>query len=52
MPDPQVDRFVQFFERITGHILTEMPRRADVVVNLDNQRRVQPSSGPPMGAPI
>jgi D-glycerate 3-kinase len=41
MSDAQVGRFVQFFGRITGHILAEMPRRADVVVNLDDQRRVR-----------
>ena len=40
LSDPQVDRFVQFFERITRHVLAEMPGRADLVVRLDASRQV------------
>lgn len=36
----ELDRFVMHFERITRHILAEMPGRADIVVALDRQRRV------------
>jgi len=35
MTDAQVDRFVMHYERLTRHILDEMPDRADVVLNLD-----------------
>ena len=35
MSDAQVDRFVMHYERITRHILDEMPGRADIVLNLD-----------------
>lgn len=45
----ELDRFVMHFERITRHILAEMPGRADIVVELDRQRRVDRlrlSSGP------
>lgn len=35
MSDVQVDRFVMHYERLTRHILDEMPGRADVVLNLD-----------------
>jgi len=32
-------RFVAHYERLTRHILTEMPSRADVTIRLDTQRR-------------
>ena len=38
--DPQIVRFVQHFERLTRHILHEMPQRADLVMRLDASRRV------------
>jgi D-glycerate 3-kinase len=39
MNDAQLRRFVAHYERLTRHILQEMPQRADVVVPLDPQRR-------------
>jgi D-glycerate 3-kinase len=38
MDHHQLLRFVAHFERLTRHILREMPSRADVVVRLDSQR--------------
>ena len=38
LTDAQVRRFVQFYERITRHILIEMPDRADVLIRLDESR--------------
>jgi len=38
MSDEQVDRFVQFYERLTRFMLAEMPSRADAVVRLDANR--------------
>lgn len=35
MTDEQVDRFIMHYERLTRHILTEMPARADIVFDLD-----------------
>lgn len=35
MSDAQVDRFVMHYERLTRHILAEMPGRADIVLDLD-----------------
>ncbi|MCH9670452.1 MAG: hypothetical protein K0U93_03295 [Gammaproteobacteria bacterium] len=35
MTDEQVDRFVMHYERITRHILAEMPARADAVMPID-----------------
>lgn len=32
-------RFVSHYERLTRHILTEMPSRADLLIDLDEQRR-------------
>ncbi|MEN9718488.1 MAG: hypothetical protein RIQ99_1366 [Pseudomonadota bacterium] len=39
MTAAQVTRFIQHYERLTRHILTEMPGRADLTVQLDWQRR-------------
>ena len=38
MDDDAVARFISHYERLTRHILTEMPERADLVLRL-NQRR-------------
>jgi D-glycerate 3-kinase len=35
MTDQQVDRFIMHYERLTRHILSEMPHRADIVFDLD-----------------
>lgn len=40
-PLADIDRFVMHYERITRHILAEMPARADVVIELDTRRRVR-----------
>lgn len=34
-----IERFVMYYERITRHILDEMPARAELVIALDAQRR-------------
>ena len=34
-----IDRFVAHYQRLTEHILQEMPRRADVVARIDGARR-------------
>lgn len=39
MTDAEVERFVQYYERLTRHILTEMPDRADLTIWLDCRRR-------------
>jgi D-glycerate 3-kinase len=36
MSDAQIGRFVQHFERITRHMLAEVPARADAVLELDD----------------
>jgi D-glycerate 3-kinase len=38
MSDAGVARFIQHYERITRHILDEMPARADIVLELDADR--------------
>jgi D-glycerate 3-kinase len=40
MSDKQLKRFIAHFERLTRHILREMPARADLVVRLDRDRRM------------
>jgi D-glycerate 3-kinase len=39
MDEAQLRHFVAHYERLTRHILEEMPHRADIVVPLDAQRR-------------
>ncbi|EPR08858.1 kinase [Sphingobium indicum IP26] len=39
MSDAGVARFIQHYERLTRHILTEMPRRAELTIALDEMRR-------------
>ncbi|PQA86925.1 kinase [Hyphococcus luteus] len=41
MSDGQVARFVQFYERLTRHMLAEMPARADLVFDLEELRQRQ-----------
>lgn len=41
LSDAAVSRFVSHYERLTRHILAEMPQRADHVISLDAQRRAQ-----------
>lgn len=40
MSDEELRRFVQHYERLTRHILREMPTRADVVIELAEDRSV------------
>ncbi|MBH1991636.1 MAG: kinase [Sphingomonadaceae bacterium] len=40
MDDAQVARFIQHYERLTRHILDEMPARADLVIQLAADRSV------------
>jgi D-glycerate 3-kinase len=40
MSDRQVEQFISHYERLTRHTLAEMPNRADVVLNLDAERRI------------
>lgn len=46
MTQAQVNRFIQHYERLTQHILTEMPARADVVFHLDHEHRIANVTGP------
>lgn len=38
MDDAQLRRFIEHYERLTRHMLEEMPQRADVVIELDARR--------------
>ncbi len=40
MSDTELQRFVMHYERLTRHILAEMPGRADVLVTLDAHRHI------------
>jgi len=41
LSDAGVARFVSHYERLTRHILAEMPQRAEHVITLDAQRHAQ-----------
>ena len=41
MDDAQLLRFISHYERVTRHILAEMPARADHLIALDRQRNAQ-----------
>jgi D-glycerate 3-kinase len=45
MTDADVTRFVAYYERLTRHILTEMPARADIVIRLGRDRSVTSTGG-------
>ncbi|MDI7775076.1 kinase [Asticcacaulis sp. EMRT-3] len=50
MSDAEVARFIQYYERLTRHILHEMPHRADLVVWLDAARQpLRLTRNPPQG---
>jgi D-glycerate 3-kinase len=38
MDAPQVARFIQHYERLTRHVLAEMPGRADLLIRMDRDR--------------
>jgi D-glycerate 3-kinase len=46
LSDTQVALFVQHFERLTRHILSEMPARADLTLFLDERRGLVGTTGP------
>jgi len=50
MDAAQISRFIQHYERLTRHILAEMPARADLTIFLDEDRRVTGSARRPKGA--
>ena len=45
MTDNEVLHFVQLYERLTRHVATEAPSRADIVIWLDEHRKVIAARG-------
>lgn len=41
MSDSEIERFIMHYERITRHTLDEMPERANIVLELDNDHHVK-----------
>jgi D-glycerate 3-kinase len=41
MTDAQLERFIRHYERITRHMLRDLPSHADIVVRLGEQRQVR-----------
>ncbi|MGH6877695.1 MAG: kinase [Rhizomicrobium sp.] len=42
LDDRQIERFILYYQRLTEHILAEMPPRTDLVIHLDGLRRPIP----------
>ncbi|NOR51900.1 MAG: hypothetical protein GQ470_04705 [Gammaproteobacteria bacterium] len=40
MGSEQIERFVMHFERLTRHILMEMPARADILLSINNRHQI------------
>lgn len=40
MSNAEIETFIQHYERLTRHILEEMPERADLTIGLDEHRSV------------
>ena len=43
MKDDEIDRFIQYYERLTRHILQTMPLYADLTLQLDSSRNMKSS---------
>ena len=41
MSDKQVQNFIMYYERITKHILKTLPKKAEVVINIDEKHRLK-----------
>jgi D-glycerate 3-kinase len=41
MSETELRRFIAHYERLTRHVMSEMPARADVVIELNESRRVE-----------
>ena len=41
MSDKQIQNFIMYYERITKHILKTLPKKAEVVINIDEQHRLK-----------
>lgn len=53
MNDAEVDRFVMHYERLTRHILAEMPGRADIVLDVDGSHSAaRVHINKPLGEPL
>lgn len=52
MSDVEVERFIRFYERLTRHILAEMPARADLTIRLARDRSVLSVGGPAATVPV
>ena len=42
MTEPEVRRFIMYYERITRRMLEKMPKRANMTFYLDDQHRIGP----------
>ena len=41
MSDKQIENFVMYYERITKHILSTLPKKAKVVISIDEKHRLK-----------
>lgn len=52
MDDATLTRFIQHYGRITRHMLDDMPHRADMLIQLDTQRRVMAARQKSITSPV
>ena len=41
MSDTQVENFIMYYQRITKHMLKTLPKKADVVIRIDDRHRLK-----------
>ena len=41
MTDKQVENFVMYYERITKHMLKNLPKEANIVISVDNKHKLE-----------
>tara|TARA_B100002052_G_scaffold298657_1_gene332864 strand:- start:1057 stop:1974 length:918 start_codon:yes stop_codon:yes gene_type:complete len=41
MSDKQIENFVMYYERITKHLLSALPKKAEVVISIDEKHRLK-----------
>ncbi len=46
MSEQQIAVFIQYYERLTRHGLSEMPGRAELVYHIGKDHRIKSASGP------
>ena len=41
MTDKQLKNFIMYYERLTNHMLKTLPRKANIVISIDDKHRLK-----------